>query len=448
MKLVLKEVASVLRCCTHVPDVLVKGWSTDTREVRPGELFFALRGPRHDGHDFVEEAFRKGAVAAVVERPLGGGVCLVVPSVLEALQQLANYARRRWGRVVVAVTGSAGKTTTKEAVAAVLGTRGPVGKSYGNYNNHIGVPLSLLRVPEEAWATVLELGMNHAGEIRQLTRIAEPQVGVVTLVGYAHIEHFDSVDAIALAKRELIEELGPDGLAVLNADDSRVSAFRQVHRGRCVTFGFSDNADVHADQYEVTREGTRFHVRGEGWVETRLLGRFAVRNLLAALAVGLEFGIPFGQAAQSLRELPLPPMRGERLEWRGATLINDCYNSNPDAVNAMLELLGELPARRRIAVLGEMLELGRWSETLHRQVGHWVVQRKVDLLLGVAGAARWIVEEAVRSGLNAASAWFVETPEEAGTLLRQLIEPGDLVLLKASRGVRLERAIEALLGET
>jgi len=448
MKMTLQQVGELLGYARPLPAVEVTGWSVDTRTLRPGELFFALRGTRLDGHDFVGEALSKGASGVVVEREVGTDRAIVVADTLVALQQLAARARQRWGGTVVGVTGSVGKTTTKEAIACVLEAQGPVGKSEGNYNNHVGLPLSLLRVPDEARVAVLELGMNHAGEIRHLASIARPEIGVVTAVGYAHIENFGSLEGIAAAKRELIEALPETGVAVLNWDDPRVASFRQVHRGRSITFGFSAGADIRADGYQLCPDGARFHVAGHGWVETRLAGRFAVRNLLAAIAVGTLFGVPFSEAAGRLRELAPVGMRGDRIHWRGATLINDCYNSNPDAVRAMLELLAELPAKRRIAVLGEMRELGQWTETLHREVGRWVAASPVDLLLGVAGAARWIVEEAVRCGMTEDRCRFFDEPVPAGEYLRHELRAGDVVMLKASRAVKLEQALEVLLRES
>lgn len=443
MKLSLGQVACVLGADPPRTDALVSGWSVDSRTLEPGDLFFALRGPRHDGHDYVPEALARGAVAAVVERETGGGPLLRVPDTLAALQCLAAWARRRWGGRVVAVTGSAGKTTTKEAIAQLLGSVMRTGKSEGNLNNHVGVPLSILRLEEDSQAAVLELAMNHAGEIRQLARIARPDIGVVTMVGWAHAGNFRSLEEIALAKRELIEELGPAGVAVLNADDPRVAAFRQVHPGPTITFGFSEAADVRASDVRCDRDGSRFRCNGVEF-ETRLPGRHGVRNILAALAVARVAGIPFERLREPVRALQPPSMRGERFEHRGVTVINDCYNANPEAVRAMLDLLGSIPGGRRWAVLGEMAELGEWSEALHREVGRYAAGR-VDLLVGIRGAARYLVEEAVATGLPDRAAFFFEEPEEAGEFLRSHVRPGDVVLFKGSRATRVEAAMERFL---
>ncbi len=427
------------------PGLVVTGWSVDTRTLAPGDVFFALRGPNHDGHQFVKEAFDKGAVAAVVDHPVdAAGVTLEVEDVLAALHRLAGWARERWGGRLVAVTGSAGKTTTKEVAARLLETALRTAKSAGNLNNHIGVPLSLLRLPEDAEAAVIEIGMNHPGEIRRLARIARPDIGVVTNVGHAHLEFFNSVEDVALAKRELIEELPPDGVAVLNADDPLVAGFRQVHRGRTVTFGFAAGADFRATEVELLPGGVRFRV-GQALLESPLAGVHNVRNLLAALAVAGEFGLKPEQLRQTVAGLSAAPMRGRRLEHRGITVFDDCYNSNPEALAAMLELLGAEPAGRRLAVLGEMLELGAASERLHREAGRRAVSCGVELLVGVQGAARELVAGAIEAGLPAGNAFFFEDPRQAGLFIARTARPGDAVLFKGSRGAKLELALEEFL---
>ena len=447
MTLELKEVAQAIGAAEAPPDGRATGFSVDSRTLERGDLFIALRGPNHDGHDFAAEAFRKGAVAAVVERPVAAeGPLLTVPDTYRALKDLAAYARLRWTGTVVGVTGSAGKTTTKEAIAHLLGTRLAVGKSAGNYNNHVGVPLSILRLSESCQAAVIEIAMNRAGEIAELAAIARPQIGVVTIVGHAHVEFFDSIEGIARAKRELIEALPADGAAVLNADDPRVLAFREVHPGPVITYGFSEGADVRADRLEPLEAGTRFHLAGGGWFETPLEGRHAIRNLLAALAVARLFGLNAGELAGAVRSFEAPERRGRRFSRAGVTILDDSYNANPEAMCAMLDTLRQTPGQRKVAVLGQMLELGRQSEALHRQVGRYAAESGLELLIGVKGDARHLVEAAVEAGLPREAAHFREDPEEAGELLRQLARPGDVILLKASRGTRIERALERFLG--
>jgi UDP-N-acetylmuramoyl-tripeptide--D-alanyl-D-alanine ligase len=345
---------------------------------------------------------------------------------------------------VVGVTGSAGKTTTKDAIAHVLEAELAVGKTVGNFNNHVGVPLSILRLPDGCRVGVLEMGMNHAGEIRELAAIARPDMGVVTNVGYAHVEFFDSIDGVAAAKRELIEGLPRDGVAVLNADDERVRGFREIHPGRAVTFGFAADADVRAEAAEFRADGTSFRVDGVDY-ETGLVGRHAVMNLLAALAVAREFGIPAEHAREAVRTFAVGKMRGERLEHRGILVWNDCYNSNPEAAQSMIDVLGESRAVRRIAVLGEMLELGHAAEQLHRQVGKYAAGHGVDLLIGVQGAARAMIDAALEAGLSASAGHFFDAPVEAGDFARQAAHAGDAILFKGSRGVHVERALERFL---
>jgi UDP-N-acetylmuramoyl-tripeptide--D-alanyl-D-alanine ligase len=452
MTLNLQEVARAMAAAGSPPPAVAAGWSVDTRTQQPGDVYFALRGANHDGHDFVRAAVEKGASAVVVERSSSGQakacptapVELVVPDGLKALQDLGAWARRQWAGRVVAVTGSAGKTTTKDAIASLLGVAMPVGKTAGNFNNHVGVPLSILRLPDGCRAAALEMGMNHAGEIRELAAIARPDVGVVTNVGYAHVEFFDSIEGVAAAKRELIEALPRDGVAVLNADDARVLGFRGRRAGRTVTFGFSEGADVRAEGVRFHDGGSRFRVQGVDF-ETSQPGRHAVMNLLAAIAVAGEFGIAPERLRDAVRSFAAAGMRGERLEHNGVVVWNDCYNSNPEAARSMIDVLRDTPAARRIAVLGEMLELGQASPELHRLVGRYAAARGVDVLIGVQGGARAMVEAAREAGLNPGAARFFEDAAEAGDYARRAARPGDAALFKGSRGVRMERALEKFL---
>ncbi len=289
------------------------------------------------------------------------------------------------------------------------------------------------------------MGMNHAEEIRALCRIARPNIGVVTNVGYAHIENFDSIEGVALAKRELVESLPPDGVAVLNADDARVRSFADVHAGRTVTFGLSPDAEVRAEEVQLSDEGVRFHTGGVE-LSSPLMGRHGIRNILAGIAVAGLFDIPPARLQPKVSALTPGKMRGERFVHQGITIFNDCYNSNPDAACSMLEVLRDTPARRRIAVLGEMLELGRWSEALHRDVGNCVAECGITVLVGIRGAARNMVDAAIAAGLPGEAAYFFSDPAPAGTLLREITREGDAILFKGSRGTRVEKALEVFLG--
>jgi UDP-N-acetylmuramoyl-tripeptide--D-alanyl-D-alanine ligase len=426
----------------------ITGWSVDTRTVAQGDLFFALRGPNHDGNAYVDDALRKGAVAAIVDEKIGSArendPVLAVPDSLVALQKIAAWARNQWNGEVVGVTGSAGKTSTKDVIAEMLAVKMPVAKTIGNFNNHVGVPLSILRLPAEARVAVLEIGMNHAGEIRDLAAIARPRIGVVTNVGHAHMEAFDSIEGVAAAKRELIEALPPDGIAVLNADDPLVARFCDVHKGRTITFGLNEDADVRAEQAAITSEGIRFEVNGVRF-ESPLLGRHSILNLLAGIAVAGLYDIQPEQLTRVVSGLSAGSMRGQRFIHNDILILNDCYNSNPDAARAMIDVLRETPAKRRIAVLGEMLELGHWAESLHRDVGDYVANCGIDVLVGIRGAASHLVDAAKEASQAVDAAFFFPDTTAAGDHLRRIARPGDVILFKGSRGTHVEQALERFL---
>jgi UDP-N-acetylmuramoyl-tripeptide--D-alanyl-D-alanine ligase len=430
-------------------NAVASGYSIDSRTIAPGDLFFAVKGERLDGHDFVEQALAAGAVAAVVQQDQAvlyreNHRLLLVADPLNALQRLGTAVRRVWGKKLIAVTGSTGKTTTKEAIAHVLRTQFRVLKSEGNLNNQFGLPLQLLRLEPEHEIAVMELGMNHAGEIRALAGIAQHDVAVVTNVAPVHLEFFDSLGAIARAKYEIIEALHAGGTAVLNADDQYVSQFGRDFPGKVVTFGIERAADVRAENIdERGLEGSTFDLLAGGCRQRAslpLLGRHNIYNALAAVAAGLDSGIALSAAAQALAALSAQDKRGQLVEVAGALVINDCYNSNPKALEAMVTSFTRVPAPRHIVVAGEMLELGPTGDELHRQSGTTIAKNGIDVLLGVRGAALRMVEAARAAGI---AAEFLETPQQAGEWLAREVRPGDAVLLKASRGVKLEGALEA-----
>jgi UDP-N-acetylmuramoyl-tripeptide--D-alanyl-D-alanine ligase len=461
MKLTLGQVADWIHAeGDFTTKTEVMGYSIDSRTIAVDELFFAVKGEQLDGHDYVEAALANGAAAAVVSMrwlgPESIDSCklLRVPDhdgcgVLDSLQQLARAVRRSWGKRVIGITGSAGKTTTKEAVAQVLGAKFHVLKSQGNLNNAFGLPLQLLRLEADHDVAVIEMGMNHAGEITALARIAEPNWAVVSNVAPVHLEFFaDGIEGIARAKYELVEALPADGVAILNCDDEHVAKFGVGMGNRAVFYGAGECASVRSVKIaEIGAEGVVFTVTayGErGSVQLHMLGRHNVHNALSAIAVGLRSGITLTECAAALGEMRAGDKRGEISDWRGATLINDSYNSNPRALDAMVDALLAMPVGnegRHIVVAGEMLELGPDGEMLHRTCGQGMATRGVDIVIGVRGLAQALVEGANQAG---AKAVFIETPEDAGAWLKENLRRGDTVLLKGSRGVKLERALAAL----
>ena len=439
MKLALAKIAEFISATTHVGtaalrqaqgrlsavggDEVALGYSIDSRTVGPDQLFFAVKGERLDGHDYVVAALEKGATAAVVRKDQlhrypDKSRLLAVDDTLVALQILATAVRKVWGKTLVGVTGSAGKTTTKEAIAHVLAARFRVLKSEGNFNNHFGLPLMLLKLEPEHEVAVIEMGMSHAGEIRALAKIAQPNIGVVTNVAPVHLEFFDSIAGIARAKYELIASLPAGGTAVLNADDEYVSQFGRDFKGKVVTYGLRDTADVRAEnmrsrgaegsEFDVVLNGVREHAR---WP---LVGEHNILNALAAVAVGVARGLSPSEAVGALATLTPPDKRGQVLQLGNITVINDCYNSNPKALHAMVDALAAMKAGRRIVVAGEMLELGPAGEQMHRAAGQHIAEKKIDVLIGVRGLAQAMVDGARQAGTEAL---FVATPEEAGEWL-------------------------------
>jgi UDP-N-acetylmuramoyl-tripeptide--D-alanyl-D-alanine ligase len=449
VKLTLAKIAEFVSAAGEFPrEEVAQAYSIDSRTIGPGQLFFAVKGERLDGHDFVGAALEQGAAAAVVRKDQlnhypDRSRLLAVDDTLVALQTLATAVRKVWGKPLVGVTGSAGKTTTKEAIAHVLGARFRVLKSEGNFNNHFGLPLMLLKLEPEHDVAVIEMGMSHAGEIRALAKIAQPEIGVVTNVAPVHLEFFDSVAGIARAKYELIESLPAGGTAVLNADDEYVSQFGRDFKGKVITYGTRATADIRAENVQTRgAEGSEFDVVMAGHREHArlpLVGEHNILNALAAVAVGLVHGLKPSEAVGALATLAPPDKRGQVVQLGNIAVINDCYNSNPKALHAMVDALAAMKAARQIVVAGEMLELGPAAAEMHRAAGRHIAEKKIDVLLGVRGLAKDMVDSARQAGMTAE---FAATPEAAGEWLARETRDGDVVLLKASRGVKLEKALE------
>lgn len=437
----------------------ITGFSIDTRTIQAGDLFFAIRGDRFDGHAFVADALRAGAAGAVVSgRQLASEVAddhplIVVTDTIAALQALGHHIRRASGAAVVAVTGSAGKSTTKEITAEFLSARYKVFRNRGNLNNHIGLPLSLLELRRKPDIGVVELGMNRFGEISTLVKITEPEVRVWTNVGPAHLEFFGTVDAVAEAKAEILEGADKDSLLVANADDDRVMRHAAKFSGRVRTFGVERPADVRALAVrDLGVDGTVALMRtpiGEAAIRTPLPGTANLSNVLAATAVAIRFDIPLADIVERAAALKPIARRGEITRTGGVTILDDSYNSNPKALSQMLTMLrGEHRYQRRVAVLGEMLELGEVTEELHRSSGEEAAEAGLSELLAVGGApARALAEAAVKAGMSAGSVHYVPDSKQAADLAVTLVKPGDLVLVKGSRDIRTEVVADRLKAE-
>jgi len=440
------------------------GVSIDSRAIRPGELFLAIRGTRHDGHNFVAETLSRGAVAGVVARE---GLreypedlqrkLFAVDDTLVALHRLAARACETWrrakpGRRIGAVAGSIGKTTTKEIFAALLGARFRVLKTQGNLNNEYGLPLTLLQLDDRYDAAVVEMGMSHSGELARLAQIAPPDVGVITRIAVEHLEFFSSIEEIALAERELIENLAwPEATAVLNADDGRVAKFADVARGNVIWFGTSATARFRSEKIQERGvAGSAFEFispGGSAHLELPLIGRHNVMNALAALAAASVWGIGAAEAREVFPALAPADKRGEVVRFEsGLTVINDSYNSSPTALDALAQLLAETPGyRRRVLAAGEMLELGTSSAELHRECGKFAGALKgIDWIVGVRGDAAALIRAAIEAGHPMERTKFFENSDDAAKFLAEFVNSGDLLLLKGSRGVKMEKILEAI----
>jgi UDP-N-acetylmuramoyl-tripeptide--D-alanyl-D-alanine ligase len=422
--------------------------STDSRALKPGSLFVALRGEKFDGHHFISQVAQSGAAGAIVEEAALADLppdfaVIRVGDTLVALQRMAASYRRTLPMKVINITGSNGKTSTKDFTAEVLSGRGRVTKTEGNLNNHIGLPLTILRASASDDFGVFEIGMNHVGEIAPLARISRPDAAVITNIGVAHIEYMGSSEAIAQEKGMLAEAVGPDGFVVLPVDDAFTDSIAARTHAKVIRAGL-EHGDLYASDLKPDSEGTHFvaHAGGrmaEGHITAP--GRHMVRNAMLAVAVGIEYGVPLEECLEGLRRAKLTKGRLERKMVRGISILDDSYNANPDSMVAALETLGQVPGRR-IAVLGQMNELGIESERGHRRVGEAAAREKIDYVItigaiasGIASAAR---EHGVRHTLN------LDTTAEAAAILRSMVRNGDTVLIKGSRSVKMETIVEEL----
>lgn len=439
----------------------------DTRSLRPRDLFVAIRGERFDGHDFVKTALVRGAVGAIVFDSYDVSLCagkplsrrirpviLGVPDPLYAYQQLAAYVRNRFHIPVVAVTGSNGKTTTKEMVASVMAHRWKILKTEGNFNNRLGVPQTMFRLNAKHQGAVIEMGVDNVGQTTRLCEIADPTIGIITNIGPDHLEFFGSMDVSAQAKAELLDCLPKNGTAILNADDSYYEYLAARARCRVVSFGLSAKADVRAMDLRTDKgNGTIFHLLLPGHarrtkVHIRVQGEHNVANALAAAAVGTVLGLSGSAIARGLSKFRPAAMRSQVSVYRGIKLIIDCYNANPASMTAAVQLLAHVKAKgKKIAILGDMLELGPNATRMHEDVGEFVARQGIDQLIACGPLAQHIAKGARAAGQNPSSIMKVSDAHVAASAIKGIAKPGDVVLIKASRGMRLELVVDALQGQ-
>lgn len=436
------------------PEMHVQSFSTDTRTLRPGDLFIALPGPNFDGHHFVLEALRRGAIGAVVSSIEGLAVdqaagLLEVEDTLSALGEIASLWRRLHPVPLVAVTGSAGKTTTKEWATLLLGRRYRVLSSPGSFNNLIGLPLTLLQIRQDHQMVVAELGTSARGEIRRLSQICQPDIGLITNIGAAHLEFLGSLEGVLAAKAEMLEFLGAEKTCILNGEDPYLKTLMRGVRGRCFTYGLSAEWDLWASGIVVGKEGTDFQLRygpQEAPVHLSVWGRHNLYNALAAAAIGVMAGLSLQEVGEALSAIRQPPMRMEKVLLPGeAVLINDAYNANPLSMRASLGTFFEMKGEARgILVLGDMLELGSQGERLHREIGAILASyNNVGALIAVGPHTGALAEEAQRNGFSA-PIFICQDQNEASLALRQNLRPKDWVLLKGSRAMKMEKVLEGL----
>ncbi|MDH7601993.1 MAG: UDP-N-acetylmuramoyl-tripeptide--D-alanyl-D-alanine ligase [Armatimonadota bacterium] len=434
------------------PDVEITGVSTDTRTLQPGDLFFALTGQTSDGHKFLADAFARGASGVVVSRKVETQhLAIRVEDTLLALGALARYYRAKFTPVVIGVTGSVGKTTTKEMIAAVTAPLGLVLKNPGNFNNEIGLPLTLFGLSKEHKTAVLEMAMRGPGQIAYLADIAKPQIGVITNIGLAHIELLGSLDAIADAKAELLEALPEHGAAVLNADDAYFDSFQRRTKASIISFGESPNADVRLTEVSADEYGCcTFEVctpRGKLKARISVPGEHIVRNALAAIAVGEILQVPHEAIESALTQFQPPEKRCNVTTTKsGVVVIDDTYNASPASVLSALRTLRMMQGGRKVAVLGDMLELGGAAHDAHLNVGRAVNELGLDVLIAVGNLAKLISQGAADSGFPPQHIYEFENSQQAAAHLPGFVHLGDVVLVKGSRAMKMERIVEALLG--
>ena len=426
-------------------DVTLFSANNDTRKLEEGQLFVALQGQR-DGHDFIPQALEAGAAAILCTHCDGDYPAIVVDDTRLALGQIAREYRQRLNIKVVGVTGSVGKSTTKEMISAVLESTYRVAKTPANHNNDIGMPMAILSIPEDTEIAVLEMGMNHFGEISYLTAIGKPDLAVITNIGTMHIEHLGSREGILQAKMEILAGMPENGTLILNGDDDMLWSKRDATGKKTVYFGI-ENTDCHIlAEHTATEKGSLSFTLNKGFpVRLNLEGNHYILDALAAVAVGLEMGVSAENIQNSLLDFQNMPGRQEIYEKNGFTIIQDCYNAGPESMKAALTVLGDRPGRR-IAVLGDMLELGVRSDAEHYKAGR-IAAAKADILLAYGSNSLHMLHGAITGGMTRNRARAFTEKDQLIQTLKQLAKPGDVLLFKGSRGMRMELILEAVLAE-
>ena len=450
-KLTLAEIVRVTGADSNSDaEIIFDGITTDSRKITAGVLFVALKGERFNGEDFAADALKKGAAAVLVSKTFAqdvDGVVIKVDDTLTAYRQIAGSWRNRFDIPVVAITGSNGKTTTKDLTAAALTQLGQVLKTSANFNNEVGVPLTLLQLNANHKAAVVEIGMRGLGQIAELAKFVRPTIGIVTNVNETHIELLGSIENIARAKGELVDAIPAGGTVILNADDPHVAAMKNsVADGvKVITYGLESPADVTAKNFLIGSISTEFvltHAGIEYDFEIPMLGRHNISNALAAVAAGLSLGLTIDEIQRGISTLTTTKMRFEVIRRDGLTIVNDAYNASPASMRVALRTTAEIYDGRKIAVLGDMLELGAVSEKLHREVGAELVKNNFDTLIALGELGKFIADGARDAGLT--NVYFVGSHEEAAQKILELVEEGDTILFKASHAMHMEKIIELI----
>ncbi len=433
---------------------LVSGVSTDSRKIQSGDLFIPLKGDKFDGHDYISNSFEQGAAVALTQREdlhYPGKSLILVKDTMTAMQKLATYYRSSFSIPFVGITGSVGKTSTKEMIACAIGTKYKVLNNEGNYNNEIGVPQTIFRLDKSHEAAVIEMGMSGFGEMSILTSIVRPDVAIITNIGISHIEKLGSRQNILRAKMEILEGLQPGGLVVLNGDDALLSGVKGLLTKRTVSYGLEEGVNYQAYNVRSYGEnGIDFDVTVEGkdyTIHVPAPGTHNVYNALAAVAAGHELGIPTDELAKGILKYSPSKMRLNIIKENNLTVINDTYNSSPQSVKAALDVMEELEADRRIAVLGDMLELGEWSVQSHLETGRQAADKKLDYIVAVGSSASFIAEGAIAAGFASERVAAFQSNAEAVEYLQKILQSGDAILVKGSRGMKMEEIVQALINE-